>query len=80
MLSIPNLAPIFLKIPHPEFQIWEIFGSRKPIGGLISGTTRPGIRLRAPNYEAFMNISIHLHAQSFSIDNLPQKLVKAGGY
>ena len=24
MLSIPNLAPIFLKIPNPEFQIWEL--------------------------------------------------------
>ena len=24
MLSIPNLAPIFLIIPHPVFQIWEI--------------------------------------------------------
>ena len=35
------------------------FGSRKPIGGLLSGTTRPGIRLRAPNYEAFLKISIN---------------------
>ena len=24
MLSIPNLGPIFLKIPNREFQIWEL--------------------------------------------------------
>ena len=57
-------------------------GSRKPIGGLVSGTTRPGIRLTAPNYEAFLKISINLRTRSFSSDiiNLPQKLVKAGDY
>ena len=56
------------------------FGSRKPFAGLVSGTTRPGIRLRVPNYEAFLNISIDLRTRSFSSDNLPLKLVKAGGY
>ena len=58
-------------------------GSRKPFAGLVSGTTRPGIRLstlRAPNYEAFLKISINLRTRSFSGDNLPLKLVKAGGY
>ena len=62
MLSIPNLAPIFLKIPRPEFQIPGNSGSRKPIGGIVSGTTRPGIRLRAPNYEAFLKISTNLRS------------------
>ena len=79
MLSIPNLAPIFLKVPHPVSQIWEIPDPENPLG-LVSGTTRPGIRLRAPNYEAFLKISINLRARSFSSDDLPQKLVKAYGY
>ena len=57
-----------------------ISGSRKPIGGLVSGNTRPGIRLRAANYEAFLKILINVRTRSFSSDNLPQKLVKAGGY
>ena len=48
-------------------------GSQKPIGGLVSGITRPGIRLRAPNYEVFLKISINLRTRSFSSDNLPQK-------
>ena len=34
MISIPNLAPIFLKIPHPEFQIWEIPDPEKLLGVL----------------------------------------------
>ena len=55
-------------------------GSRKPIGDLVSGTIRPGIRLRAANYEAFLKILINVRTRSFSSDNLPQKLVKAGGY
>ena len=76
MLTIPNLAPIFLKIPYPEFQIWEIADPES----LVSGTTRPEIRLRAPNYESFLKIAINLRTRSFSSDNLPQKLVKASGY
>ena len=55
-------------------------GSRKPFGGLVSGNTRSGIRLRAPNYEAFLKISINLRTRSFSSDNLSLKLGKAGGY
>ena len=47
MLSIPSLAPIFLIIPNPEFSNMGNFGSRKPFGGLVSGTTRPGIRFQS---------------------------------
>ena len=59
---ITNLTPIFLNIPRPEFQIPGNSGSRKPTGGIVSGSTRPGICLRAPNYEAFLKISINLRS------------------
>ena len=34
MLSISNLAPIFLKISHPEIQIWEIPDPENLLGAL----------------------------------------------
>ena len=34
MLSITDFAPIFLKIPQPEFQIWEIPDTENLLGAL----------------------------------------------
>ena len=76
MLSIPNLAPIFLKVPHPVFKIWEIPDPENLLGALYQALRG----LEFPNYEAFLKISINLRARSFSSDDLPQKLVKAYGY
>ena len=79
-LSIPNLAPIFLKVPHLVFQIWEIPDPENLLGALYQALRGLEFLLRAPNYEAFLKISINLRARSFSSDDLPQKLVKAYGY
>ena len=56
------LPLFFLKSRVPSFKYGKFHRSRKPIGGLVSGTTRPGIRLRAPNYEAFLKISTNLRS------------------
>ena len=34
MLSIPNIALVFLKIPRPEFQMWEIPDPENLLGAL----------------------------------------------
>ena len=79
MLSIPNLAPICRNL-NSRIESFKYGKFRVPKTYL-----GPCIRhyetwnsLRAPNYEAFLKILINLRTRSFSSDNLPQKLVKAG--
>ena len=58
MLSIPNLTPIFLKIPRPEFQIWEISDLENLLGALYQALRGLEFKL----YEAFLKIAINLRS------------------
>ena len=58
MLSIPNLTPIFLTIPRPEFQIWEISDLENLLGALYQALRGLEFKL----YEAFLKISINLRS------------------
>ena len=79
MLSIPNLAPICrnLNSPIESFKYGKFQVPKTYLGPCIRHYETWN-SLRAPNYEAFMKILINLRTRSFSSDNLPQKLVKAG--
>ena len=79
MLSIPNLAPICRNLNSriESFKYGKFRVSKTYLGPCIRHYETWN-SLRAPNYEAFLKILINLRTRSFSSDNLPQKLVKAG--
>ena len=77
MLSIPNLAPIFLQIPRPEFQIWEIPSIPKTYWGPCIRHYEAWNSLIAPNYEAFLKISTNLRSHDhFKVMIYPKNLWK----
>ena len=62
MLSIPNLTPIFLKIPRPEFQIWEISDLEIYWGHCIRHYEAWNSFKSSKLYEALLKIAINLRS------------------
>ena len=62
MPATPNLNPIFLKIPRPEFQIWEIPDPENLLGALYQALRGLDFVKELQTMKFFLKLSMNLRS------------------